>query len=44
MTMHSLKDKAGDWVKTLGAGNKDTFDHLKEATTNVFGDIKIYLI
>ena len=38
MTMHGLKDKAGDWVKTLGAGSKDTFAHLKEAMTNIFGD------
>ena len=33
-----LKDKAGDWVKTLDAGKKDTFAHLKEAITDIFGD------
>ena len=36
--LHGMKARAADWVNTLGATEKATFDNLKYAMTKIFGD------
>ena len=38
MSLHGLKGRADDWAHGLEATEKDTFIHLKESMTTIFGD------
>ena len=38
MSLHGLVHEAGDWVKTLAATEKDTYEHLRDAVKKLFGD------
>ena len=38
MALHGLRGRAADWVNTLGAAEKATFNDLKQAMKKIFGD------
>ena len=38
MSLHGLKGRADDWAHGLEVSERDTFIHLKESMTQIFGD------